>query len=301
VDATGLVLQALAAVDRGGSDEGQAAAAWLAGWQSNDDGSFPAEAPVNATGYAAMGLQAIGRDTTRAASYLASQQNDDGGLRRGSGPSTASDAFATSQALPALVGTTFQGAARDVARLPVPCAAAVASLPQSTITVGIRGVVRVRGTSGTVVGLYAYSQPATTYRLVRTFTLGRDGTGSVAVAPGTNTRLYAQQRGCDAGASTVLSVRTALTLTATRNSVRDYTFSGTSAPTRARGLVVSIYRITADGSAVLAGQTRASATTGRWTFRRTFSGTGRFGFVARTAPDIQNAGGSSAVRSVQIS
>ena len=115
VDATGLVLQALGALDLGADDPAQRAAQWLIG-QQEADGSFPGEAPANSTGYAVLGLNAVGAPTGNAVAYLATEQNPDGGLRRGAGEDLSSDLFATAQALPALAGATFQDSARVVAR-----------------------------------------------------------------------------------------------------------------------------------------------------------------------------------------
>ena len=123
---------------------------------------------------------------------------------------------------------------------------------------------------------------------------------SVVIKPTTNTRLYARQQGCTAGESVVLNVRTLLTLTAVRNGTRDYTFSGSALPARAGGLIVSLYRITPDNLQVLTAQTRADATTGKYSLRRVFTGTGRFGFVVRTGQDLQNAPGASNVRSTLV-
>ena len=299
VDATGLVLQALAALDLGSSEAAQRATTWLQGKQQAG-GGFPGEAPVNSTAYAVLGLNAVGADTTSAVAYLAGQQNADGGLRRGAGTGSASDLFATAQALPALAGTTFPSSARSVPALPIPCATATVSLPVDTITATARAVVSISGSSGTTVDLLAYSRPSIEYDVVRTVTVGSDGKVGVTVRPGTNTRLYAQQRGCTGGASVVLNVRTALTLAVTRTGTRSYTFSGRSIPARTGGLVVSLYRLGADGMPVLAGQTRANATTGAWSLPRTFGGTGRFDFVVRTGQDMQNAPGSSNVRSVLV-
>jgi hypothetical protein len=64
--------------------------------------------------------------------------------------------------------------------------------------------------------------------------------------------------------------------------------------------VVSLYRITSDGREVLTGQARADAQDGTWQLARTFSGSGRFGFVARTGQDLQNAPGRSGTRSVLV-
>ena len=299
VDATGLVLQALAGLDLAGGDSAQRAKTWLQG-QQKADGSFPGQAPVNSTAYAALGLNALGVDTASAVGYLASQQNADGGLRSGAASAASSDLFATAQALAALAGTTFQGAARAVVRQPIPCATAIVTLPESTITATGPARAVVQATSGTTVDLFAYSRPGTTFERVRSTTVTRNGTASITLHPGTNTRLYAQQQGCTAGQSTVLNVRTALTLAAKRNGTRDYTFSGASLPARDKGLIVSLYRLTADGGSVLTAQTRANATTGAWTLHRTFTGSGRFDFVVRTGQDLQNAPGSSNTRSLLV-
>lgn len=116
VDATGLVLQALAAVDLTEDPDALRAVAWLLG-QQQSDGSFPGEAPVNSTGYAVLGLNAFSAPTGEAVPYLINQRNSDGGLSRGAGELDVSDLFATAQALPALAGTTFQDSARTVARV----------------------------------------------------------------------------------------------------------------------------------------------------------------------------------------
>ena len=127
-----------------------------------------------------------------------------------------------------------------------------------------------------------------------------NGTISWSVRPPRNTRLYAQQRGCAPGNQVVLGVRTTLSISAVRNGTRNYTFSGDSLPARPLGLIVSLYRVTADGSQVLTAQARASATTGEWILTRQFTGSGTFGFVVRTGQDLQNAPGSSRVRPTVI-
>lgn len=298
VDATGLVLQALAVLDLSSSTAATKARDWLLS-QRAEDGSFPGEVPVNSTGYAAAGLLAVGADIASSRSWLAGQQNADGGLRRGTA-STDSDLFATAQALPALDGTTFAGAARTVALQPVPCIATTVVLPVSTITATGAATVQVRGGSGTEVDLLAYSRPSTEFSVVRSGLIGNDGTATFSVRPPTNTRLFARQTGCADGPSVVLNVRTALSMQVVRNGARDYTFRGDSLPAREGGLIVSLYRITADGSSVLTAQTRASATTGDWSLRRVFTGSGRFGFVVRTGQDLQNAPGASNVRSLLV-
>lgn len=302
VDATGLVLQALAAVELGSSEAAQKATTWLTG-QQREDGSFPGEAPVNSTGYAVAGLDAVAAAAAvdKGRGWLITQQNADGGLRRGAGEGTGSDVFATAQALPALAGRTFQESARTVAARAIDCGTGAAVLlPEPTITATGSAVVQVRAASGTTVDLLAYSRPSTEYAKVRTGVVGSDGLAVFSVRPPTNTRLYAQQRDCAQGESVVLNVRTALSLQVVRNGVRDYTFSGDSLPARAGGLIVSLYRVAPDGRSVLTAQARADARTGDWSVRRVFSGSGRFGFVVRTGQDLQNAPGTSNMRSLLV-
>jgi hypothetical protein len=160
--------------------------------------------------------------------------------------------------------------------------------------------VTVTAARGSTVDLFAYTRPSTTYAIVRTGVVTNNGTISWDIQPPRNTRLFAQQRGCAPGNQVVLGVRTTLSLAAVRNGTRSYTFSGDSLPARPGGLIVSLYRVTADGSQVLTAQARASATTGEWSLTRQFTGTGTFGFVVRTGQDLQNAPGSSRVRPTMI-
>lgn len=173
-------------------------------------------------------------------------------------------------------------------------------LQADTVVATGSGSLTVSGTPGSEVQLLAYSRPSTTFRLVRQGTLPADGELSFDVTPPTNTRLYAQQIGCDPSDSVVLNVRTQLSLDVVRNGVRDYTFGGRGLPARGGGLVVSLYRVTEAGGQVLTAQARAAADTGRYTIRRVFTGTGRFGFVVRTGQDLQSAPGSSNVRSLLV-
>ncbi|MDT7538654.1 MAG: hypothetical protein QOI82_2239 [Actinomycetota bacterium] len=296
VDATGLVLQALAAAGQTSAPEVQAATSWLTG-QQKPDGSFPSQAPVNATGYAVLGLDAVGAGIGNALAYLAGQQNADGGLRTGAPSAPASNDFATAQALPALAGKTFTQSARTVQRQ----ATLVAT---STEIVATRGTtVTVHAPAGSVVDLYAYSQPNTTFGVVRTATVGATGVVTWTIAPLTNTKLYAQTRGAG-GIPTpyvVVNVATGLSLSAQRTATRTYVFSGRSIPARTGGLVISLYRYTDATHQVLTAQTRANPQTGNWSLTRAFSGTGTFTFVVRTGRDLQNAPGTSNTRSLAIS
>jgi hypothetical protein len=140
-DATGIALQALAALRDGDGGAapaaGQAlarAVAFLFAVQL-EDGAFGSTAPgatganVNSTGYAAMGLAAAGQDVTEAREWLSSVLRLDGGLPVTDSADAASDVFATSQALPALTARGFVGTAREVARPTEPTAPTAPTAP----------------------------------------------------------------------------------------------------------------------------------------------------------------------------
>lgn len=294
VDATGLVLQALVAVGQTSSSPAAAAVSWLRGRQGSD-GHFPGQAPVNSTGYAVLGLDAAAASTGNAIGYLRGQQNADGGLRTGAGTAKTSDLFATAQAIPALVGTTFAASARTVRRL------AVLSVDPTLITAPGSTRLTVHARANIPVDLYAYSRPATTFRVIRSARTDADGMATFAISLLTNTRLYAQPHGVAPTQQVVVGVRTALTMSATRTRTRTFVFSGRSNPARPGGLVVSLYRFSDKVHQVLTAQARADAKTGNWSLTRTFTGTGQFVFVVRTGNDLQNAAGSSSLRSVRIS
>jgi hypothetical protein len=169
----------------------------------------------------------------------------------------------------------------------------------TVVATGAAGVT-VRTAPGSLIDLYAYTRPSTTYRLVRSGTSDGDGLVRFTVRPPANTRLYAQKRGCQPGPSTVLNVATALSLDVTRIGPREYRFAGDSLPARSGGLIVSLYRLTDDGRQLLTAQTRADAGSGEWSLVRRFTGAGRFGVVVRTGQDLQNAPGASNVRSLLV-
>ena len=173
-------------------------------------------------------------------------------------------------------------------------------LDQDTITATAAAGLSVRTAAGVRVDLYAYTRPSTTFRRVRTQVADSSGVARFSVRPPANTRLYAQREGCDPGPSVVLNVRTALSLAVERTGPREYVFSGDSLPARSGGLVVSLYRLTDGGRSVLTAQARADAADGEWRLVRRFTGTGRFGFVVRTGQDLQNAPGTSNVRSLLV-
>ena len=177
------------------------------------------------------------------------------------------------------------------------------TLERDTIIATGSAGVTVTAQANSIIDLFAYTQPSRTFRIVRSAEVGANGTAAFRIVPPANTRLYAQQRGCTADAardSVVLNVRTALSIAVERNGVRDYTFTGDSLPARPGGLIVSLYRVTPAGRNVLTAQTRADARNGEWRIDRRFTGSGRFGFVVRTGQDLQNAPGTSNVRSTLI-
>lgn len=112
-DTTGLVLQALAAVETGGGAAGGAAGTvadvaveWLAG-QRTPDGAWegPGGENTNSTGYAVMGLAAQSEDVSTSRTWLEGVQDDAGGLPINAGGDA--DPFATAQAMVALAGGFF--------------------------------------------------------------------------------------------------------------------------------------------------------------------------------------------------
>jgi len=187
------------------------------------------------------------------------------------------------------------------------CIGTFVDLAPSSITATGQAQVTVRGAPGAAVDLLAYTRPSIVYRVVRTAPTDADGFARFTVRPPANTRLVARSHeGCfgpplaENVSSVVLNVRTALTITAHRNGTRDVTFAGDSLPARLGGLIVSLYRVTNDGREVLTSQARADAIDGQWSVRRRFTGSGRFGFLARTGQDLQNAPGASNVRPTLI-
>ncbi len=166
--------------------------------------------------------------------------------------------------------------------------------PKGSIVPGQLADIVVSGDPGTKIELQAYSRPVTKYGRVRTGTLGPDGRLVLPVRPGTNTRLFARLLDGDSSSnsdSVVVNVRTALSLTVVRNGRRDYTFKGRVLPRRS-GQLITLYRITDDGRRVITTQIKTDST-GTYTIRRVFTGSGRFGFLTRTGQNLTNAAGES--------
>ncbi len=164
-----------------------------------------------------------------------------------------------------------------------------------------------------VVQLEAYTRPSTTFRVVRQ---AETSTGTVRfdnLVPPANTRFRARVVrngiGCAFGGSVVMNVRTTFSLLVRRVGPRTYVFSGDTLPARGQRadqcLIVSLFRVTSNGSQILTSQTRALPLTagsrsGEYSITRRFTGTGRFGFVVRAGQDLQNAPGVSNVRSLLV-
>ena len=94
-----------------------------------------------------------------------------------------------------------------------------------------------------------------------------------------------------------IGVRPAISIAATRNAPRNYTFSGRVLP--AKGQLLTLYRHTDTGSRVITAQSRVQPD-GSYRFDRRFTGSGRFGFSVATPGTSTNLAGSSATRPTVI-
>jgi len=153
--------------------------------------------------------------------------------------------------------------------------------------------VTVSAPSGSDVELQAYSRPSSTFAQVRKGTIATGQTStSFDVTPGTNTRLFAQcvRQTRSASAARVINVRTAMSLSVVRKGKRNYTFQGRILPRRA-GQLVTLYRVD-NGRRIVAKQLRTDSS-GTYRFNRVFTGSGTFGFLARTGQTLTNAAGES--------
>lgn len=88
-----------------------------------------------------------------------------------------------------------------------------------------------------------------------------------------------------------------VSISAIRNTVRDYTFSGRVVPARQQR--VSLWRVEADGRRVLTALSTVGPD-GGYRIDRRFTGSGRFGFQVDVAATSANLGGRSAVRPTVI-
>jgi hypothetical protein len=189
--------------------------------------------------------------------------------------------------------TASSGAAQPVAlRL---------SLDRVVTTPGNIVTLAVHGTPNEAVQVMAYSRPQSQYAVVRDGFTDDRGNATFQVSPGTNTRLYVRYAVLTADTdspSQVIQVRTALSLSAYRDGVRQYHFQGTNLP-RLSGQLITLYRVTADGREVRTATTKTNSS-GVWRIDRTFSGSGRYTFVVRTSKNLNNAAGVSNRRVVAV-
>jgi hypothetical protein len=175
--------------------------------------------------------------------------------------------------------------------------ALLVSVSPTDITPGTASDVFVHGTANEQVQLLAYSRPEVQFRVVRSGVTGADGSISFRVTPGTNTRVYARYFKVSPNTdspSAVISVHTALSLSAYRDGVRQYHFQGRNLP-RISGQLITLYRLDSTGREIRTATTKTD-TSGIWRIDRRFTGSGQFTFVARTSANLNNAAGKSNVR-----
>jgi hypothetical protein len=225
------------------------------------------------------------------------------------GPGIVYDQAATDQLY--TVGVSCDGG-------PQPSASATGSAPPSAnpcvvhpqlaaldpaITTGQRARVRYTGNPGATVRIEGYSRSAGVtpqYAPFQTATVPENGTLEISPTFTTNTRLRASEEACpEPSESVVVQVRLVLSaLTAVRNGVRDYTFSGRLTPGRqnqGRGVDL-LYR--SGGGTVRKAVARISGD--RWSARVRFTGNGELTMLARSGNDVVNLGGSSPDRPTRI-
>lgn len=173
----------------------------------------------------------------------------------------------------------------------------------ATITARQRHGLRVVSPTGTTVQLRTFDGAAGG-RVVRTATIDETGSVDFTLYPLHNTQFTAprdpepcKDRVFGESLSQV-SVRSAVSIQARRNGVRDYTFSGRVIPARG-GQILELYRTAPNGVKVLSDRTR-TRNGGSWVIDRAFTGTGRFTFTAVTRADPLNASGRSPARSTMI-
>ena len=214
-----------------------------------------------------------------------------------SGSATPAPQATSNPPSPEAQPSTSPGAVATAAAAPL-----VLSVAPAVVTPGVPSVVTVHGRPGQAIELLGYSQPSTQYAVVRRATTDRDGTASFQVTPGTNTRLYARYSdGQDNGtqsASQFVQVKAALSLSVYREGALQYRFQGRNLP-RLGGQLITLYRI--EGGREIRTATTRTDTSGIWRISRTFSGSGRFTFVARSGQTLSNAPGRSNERMTVVS
>ena len=194
--------------------------------------------------------------------------------------------------------------ARDVSFDPPPSAPPAPPPPpaptvesgSSLITAGRIATLSGAADPGTTVELLAYSQPSTTYSVIRRTTATSTGSYSFSVMPQTNTRLLVRING-QRSSSVVVGVRPAISLRTVRTGLRSYQFTGRVQPIRV-GQIVSVFAQTPSGN-VLVGRGRVGSE-GIWSATHRFTGNGTFGLFAVTGADMVNAAGRSATVSTAV-
>lgn len=160
-------------------------------------------------------------------------------------------------------------------------------------------MVSGRAEPGSVLEVCAYTRPATTYRVVRSTTVGPDGSWHVEVRPAANTRLYARSTtpgGSADSPSAALAVRSVVQIAVTRVGAGRYRVNGTLMPVRGAVPVTLVRDV--GGRVRVLGRTRTNAM-GTYELRVTLpagSTTVRAGAAATSV----NAAGSSVRRSFTV-
>lgn len=214
------------------------------------------------------------------------------------GSPTASPAASIAPTVTPTGGVTTPAASPSDKPPPPGCAvASQARANRSTIVAGGATEVIVTGTPNSVVDLLAATAPSSGFTVVRSAELGDNGSATFLLAPPKNTKVKPQQRGCAFGRESQINVRSGVSINAKRNGVRNYTFTGRVIPGQV--VQVALFRVTPSGQQVLTATDTTDAN-GVWVINRKFGGSGKFGFVARSANTAQNVSGASTVRPTVI-
>ena len=202
-----------------------------------------------------------------------------------------------------VVGTTTSGSTAVFAGPVVPAKPATPSITaRRTPVVPHRGAAVLTGTAqpGTKVTLYGRTAGAP-YRFLRSTVVDGSGAYSFTVYPHASMRFYVQSalngQSVDS-ASTVVSVRAAVSQAVNRVGAKTYRFSGRVSPAQ-RGTLVQVFYAAPGGGSVLAATARTTSD-GTWSLTRRFTGAGTFSFFTRTATNNVTVGGISPVQRITI-
>lgn len=168
--------------------------------------------------------------------------------------------------------------------------------PNSKIMLGLSSS---RSDSYTTVTI-SRTSPAPVVRVIDRGTYGNAG-AYLAVAQNSRFVVHEETGNPDCGDLPLsIDVQPRLTINATRNGQRTYTFQGRVTPGRAQR--VTLYRTAnSDGTGrrVITAQAKVGPD-GTWTIRRRFTGSGRFGFQAAVPASSTNLAGASPDRPTLI-